>query len=259
MLCRRLVLLLVCVCCLVVATHSAGLLLGLAALKGAILGKKILHHKGGFSGGHHHGYVSHGSYHTPHYPPQYQTSHVHYHTGHIPHYHHFQGGHDVGYSQGWPQKGLYFNKGGLLGKGHLHYSHQGWPQKGHSVYRRSVKEEEQKKGEMVADEGENLLLTTATQLDQDGCILKLVCSLQTTPEEARSSNEAVLASIFTEESDSSSSSSSYSAAFVHAAGVGRQAQDSTPCNKVFSKCLMEEEDMRRALDKAWGCADWNEL
>ncbi|KAK3874243.1 hypothetical protein Pcinc_020797 [Petrolisthes cinctipes] len=252
MLCRRLVLLLVCVCCLVVATHSSGLLLGLAALKGAVLGKKILHHKGGFGGGHH-GHVSYGSYHTPHYPPQYQTSHIHYHTGHIPHYHHVHVGHE-GYGQGWPQKGLFFNKGGWQGKGHLH---QGWPQKGHSIYRRSVKEEE-KKGE-VADESENLLLTTATQLDREGCILKLVCSLQTTPEEARSSNEAVLASIFTEASDSSDSSSSYCAAFVHAAGVGRQAQDSTPCNKVFSKCLMEEEDMRRALDQAWGCADWNEL
>lgn len=256
MLCRRLVLLLVCVCCLVVATHSTGLLLGLAALKGAVLGKKLLLkgglHKGG--GGGHYGYVSHGSYYqpppTPIYPPypQYQTSHVHYHTGHIPHYHYVQlhgKGGGGGYDQSFALKGQYHHQGS--------YSHGGWEQKGHSIYRRSLRGQKEEK----VDARENLLLTTVTQLDQEECILKLVCSIQTKSEEERSPNEAVLATIFTDASDSPSSS--YTAAFVHAAGVGRQEQDSTPCNNVFSKCAMDEKDLTRALDQAWGCADWNDL
>lgn len=267
MLCRRLVLLLVCVCCLVVVTHSTGLLLGLAALKGAVLGKKFLLkgalHKGG--GGRHYGYVSHGSYYQPPPPqplpiyppyPQYQTSHVHYHTGQIPHYHYVQGHVDDhseeegGYGQGFALTGQYYHQGWQQ-RGHGSYSYGGGAQKGHSIYRRSLRGE--KKEEV--DVGENLLLTTVTQLDQEECILKLVCSLQTKPEKERTPNEAVLASIFTD----SPSSSSYTAAFVHAAGVGRQEQDSTPCNRVFSKCVMEETDLRRALDQAWGCADWNDV
>lgn len=103
-------------------------------------------------------------------------------------------------------------------------------------------------GEMMVDE--NLLLTTVTQMDPNGCILKLLCSLQTKPEESLTQQEAVLARMFSDNSDSLSSSN---AAFVYATGVGRQSQNAASCDKLFSKCLMEEEQLSRVLQQSWSC------
>ncbi|KAK3866950.1 hypothetical protein Pcinc_027554 [Petrolisthes cinctipes] len=113
------------------------------------------------------------------------------------------------------------------------------------IGKRSVRQ-----GEMTVDE--NLLLTTVTQLDPNGCILKLLCSLQSKPEEARTAQEAVLVRMFSDNQDSLTSAN---AAFVYAAGVGREAQDVASCDKLFSKCLMEEEQLSRVLQQSWSCGE----
>ncbi|KAK4327399.1 hypothetical protein Pmani_002065 [Petrolisthes manimaculis] len=99
---------------------------------------------------------------------------------------------------------------------------------------------------------ENLLLTTVTQLDPNGCILKLLCSLQAKPEEARTTEEGNLVRMFSDNQDSLTSAN---AAFVYAAGVGREAQDVVSCDKLFSKCLMEEEQLSRVLQQSWSCGE----
>ncbi|KAK4319162.1 hypothetical protein Pmani_009881 [Petrolisthes manimaculis] len=113
------------------------------------------------------------------------------------------------------------------------------------IGKRSVRQ-----GELTVDE--NLLLTTVTQLDPNGCILKLLCSLQAKPEEARTTEEANLVRMFSDNQDSLTSAN---AAFVYAAGVGRETQDVASCDKLFSKCLMEEEQLSRVLQQSWSCGE----
>ncbi|XP_042887602.1 uncharacterized protein LOC122263290 [Penaeus japonicus] len=102
-----------------------------------------------------------------------------------------------------------------------------------------------------AEEGTDLLLSTVGQLDPDGCILKLLCLLQTRSESSLTPEEEALLQIF---SNNSETMSSYNAAFVYATDVGARTRDPAACERLFPKCSLREDQLTRLLQSVWGCA-----
>ncbi|XP_042887601.1 uncharacterized protein LOC122263289 [Penaeus japonicus] len=102
-----------------------------------------------------------------------------------------------------------------------------------------------------AEEGTNLLLSTVGQLDPDGCILKLLCLLQTRSESSLTPEEEGLVQMF---SNNSETMSSYNAAFVYATDVGTRTRDPAVCERLFPKCSLREDQLSRLLQSVWGCA-----
>ncbi|XP_037793522.1 uncharacterized protein LOC119588992 [Penaeus monodon] len=99
-------------------------------------------------------------------------------------------------------------------------------------------------------EGEDLLLSAATQLDSDGCIPRLLCLLETKETSLRSEEESLLLEIF---ANNTEAVNSHNAAFVHATDLGAKTRDPAACKKLFPRCPLSEEQLSSLLQQAWGC------
>ncbi|XP_037791078.1 uncharacterized protein LOC119586423 [Penaeus monodon] len=131
-------------------------------------------------------------------------------------------------------------------RGRSHY-HGGYNGRRHYRYGRSVDPDT----EEDADEGKNLLLSTVGQLDPDGCILKMLCHLQTRSHSSLTPEENLLVDMF---SNNTENMASYNAAFVYAMNVGTKTHDPSVCNGLFPKCSLREEQLSGLLRRVWGCA-----
>ncbi|XP_047472352.1 uncharacterized protein LOC125027357 [Penaeus chinensis] len=107
-----------------------------------------------------------------------------------------------------------------------------------------------KSAETRADEGENLLLSTVGQLDPNGCILKLICLLQTKDQSTLSPEEDLLLGMF---ANSTEALSSYNAAFVYATEIGTKTRSPRACKKFFPRCPLRDDQLAGLLHRAWGC------
>ncbi|XP_042226694.1 uncharacterized protein LOC121869421 [Homarus americanus] len=96
---------------------------------------------------------------------------------------------------------------------------------------------------------EQLLLTTVGELDQNGCILKTLCQLQTKKEGSRTLEEKLLAELFANRTEVTA----YNAPFVHAIDIGRRTGKSAVCDQLFHKCQLSDTELSSLLQQAWGC------
>nr|XP_053626162.1 uncharacterized protein LOC128684041 [Cherax quadricarinatus] len=99
-----------------------------------------------------------------------------------------------------------------------------------------------------ASDEESLLFSAVSQLDHEGCILKLLCHLQTRKEDARSLEENVLVDMF-----ASITETSHNAPFIHALYIGTKTHHPTECDSYFSKCSLNHTQLCDLLQQAWGC------
>lgn len=95
-----------------------------------------------------------------------------------------------------------------------------------------------------------MLLSTVSQLDQSGCILKMLCRLQTKQEGTRTQEEDLLVNMFV---NGTESITSYNAAFVYAADIGSKTHNTAVCDKFFNKCPLSDGELSTLLRQAWGC------
>lgn len=95
----------------------------------------------------------------------------------------------------------------------------------------------------------NLLLTTVTHLDPKGCILKLLCKLETKSLDALTPEEAMVAHMF----NTSESLTPSNAAFVYAAEMGSHSKDAASCDQAFSECTLDEQELRGLFQRSWSC------
>ncbi|XP_069974648.1 uncharacterized protein [Penaeus vannamei] len=123
----------------------------------------------------------------------------------------------------------------------------GYSGRRHYRYGRSVDPDT----EQDADEGKNMLLSTVGHLDPDGCILKMLCNLQTRSHSSLTPEEDLIVDMF---SNNTETMSSYNAAFVYATDVGTKTRDPSVCNKLFPKCSLSEQQLSGLLRRVWGCA-----
>ncbi|XP_027207619.2 uncharacterized protein [Penaeus vannamei] len=107
-----------------------------------------------------------------------------------------------------------------------------------------------KSTETRADEDENLLLSTVGQLDPNGCILKLICLLQTKDQSTLTPEEDLLLGMF---ANNTETLSSYNAAFVYAKEIGTKTRSPHVCKRFFPKCPLRDEQLAGLLHQAWGC------
>ncbi|XP_037793465.1 uncharacterized protein LOC119588915, partial [Penaeus monodon] len=147
----------------------------------------------------------------------------------------------VSYAVGRHQR---YNRRLYHGRSHYRGGYNG---KRHYRYGRSVDPDT----EQDADEGKNLLLSTVGQLDPDGCILKMLCHLQTRSHSSLTPEEDLLVDMF---SNNTENMASYNAAFVYATDVGTKTRDPSVCNGLFPKCSLKEEQLSGLLRRVWGCA-----
>nr|XP_053626163.1 uncharacterized protein LOC128684042 [Cherax quadricarinatus] len=101
-----------------------------------------------------------------------------------------------------------------------------------------------------AREEENVLLSSVSEVDQDGCIRKMLCQLQTKEETSRTLEEKLLAKLFT---NSAEKITPYNAAFVYATDIGMKTRNAAVCAEVFNQCTLSESEMIDLLQKTWGC------
>ncbi|XP_042227165.1 uncharacterized protein LOC121869683 [Homarus americanus] len=96
------------------------------------------------------------------------------------------------------------------------------------------------------EQGEKLLLSAATHLDTDGCVLKLLCHLNNKQVDARTLEETVLLQMF---SDNLETMSSYNTAFKNAT----EAEQGV-CDHVLTQCPLGEEELGNVMRQTWSCA-----
>ncbi|XP_069947892.1 uncharacterized protein [Cherax quadricarinatus] len=101
-----------------------------------------------------------------------------------------------------------------------------------------------------AQEEEKVLLSSVSEVDQDGCIRKMLCQLQTKEETSRTLEEKLLTKLFT---NSNEKITSYNAAFVYATDIGKKTRNAAVCKKVFNKCTLSDAELNDLLQKTWGC------
>ncbi|XP_071540922.1 uncharacterized protein [Panulirus ornatus] len=99
-------------------------------------------------------------------------------------------------------------------------------------------------------DGENLLLSAVGELDPNGCILKMLCHLQTMEEGTRTLEEDILVDMFARGNETLTS---YNAPFIYATDIGSRTRDTTTCDKNFSKCPLSNAQLSGLLHQAWGC------
>jgi len=138
-----------------------------------------------------------------------------------------------------------FALGRRQGQRRTHYQQYHYPGHYHHHYRygRSIEPE--------AGEAEDLLLATATRLDTDGCIKKLLCLLQTKNPETLTPEEDLLQGMFTNATDITASGAN----FVYASDIGAKTHDAATCKKFFSKCSYGQEELTGLLQQSWGCSE----
>ncbi|XP_047472623.1 uncharacterized protein LOC125027570 [Penaeus chinensis] len=99
---------------------------------------------------------------------------------------------------------------------------------------------------------ETLLISTVSQLDQNDCILKLICQLQTKTEETRTAQENVIVDLFSYHLDTFAHVANASV-FLPGNEVDSNALDVGMCDSYFSKCPFAEEHLRSLLQYVWSC------
>ncbi|KAK7028801.1 hypothetical protein SK128_010376 [Halocaridina rubra] len=104
-------------------------------------------------------------------------------------------------------------------------------------------------------EEQKVLLSTASQLDPSGCILKFLCKLQVKEEPKRTLQEKALADMF----NGTENLNSYSAPFFYASDVGSNTKNAAVCDKYYSNCPLSDSELGNLLQKAWGCGFENVL
>ncbi|XP_069949402.1 uncharacterized protein [Cherax quadricarinatus] len=109
--------------------------------------------------------------------------------------------------------------------------------------------EEVQTGLEEVEEAQKLLMSAATHLDTDGCILKFMCYLENKQQSTRSLEENVLLQLF---SNSPETMSFYNTALLEAT-QSRQIQDPARCDKVFPRCLLLEKELSSLIVQTLGC------
>ncbi|XP_071541416.1 uncharacterized protein [Panulirus ornatus] len=107
-------------------------------------------------------------------------------------------------------------------------------------------------GEEVV-ELEKLLVSAASRLDTDGCVLKLLCHLNNKQAHARTLEENVLLQLFSNNPDTLSF---YHATFDNTAADVSKTQEqvaTAACDKVFSSCTLGQEELSSLLQHTWPC------
>ncbi|XP_071541418.1 uncharacterized protein [Panulirus ornatus] len=107
-------------------------------------------------------------------------------------------------------------------------------------------------GEEVV-ELEKLLVSAASRLDTDGCVLKLLCHLNNKQAHARTLEENVLLQLFSNNPDTLSF---YHATFDNTAADVSKTQEqvaTSACDKVFSSCTLGQEELSSLLQQTWPC------
>ncbi|XP_045106511.1 uncharacterized protein LOC123501624 [Portunus trituberculatus] len=133
--------------------------------------------------------------------------------------------------------------GGLLGGfGGRHHKGLGLL---HVLGKRSVDQQQQQAAAV-----DHEMLSMVAQLDPQGCLLKLLCHMETKEAEALSRHETILAGLFRDASDAATPSS---AAFTYAVGIGSKSRDAAVCDKVFSKCPLKYAQLSSVLEESWTC------
>ncbi|XP_045106513.1 uncharacterized protein LOC123501625 [Portunus trituberculatus] len=101
----------------------------------------------------------------------------------------------------------------------------------------------------AATEEEDALLASVTQLDPNGCLLKLLCLTRATPEEERSSHQALLLHLF---GDISSAPTHASEPFAQALQTGGSAQrHAAACRDHYLRCPLSGSALHGMLVMAW--------
>merc|ERR1719369_1698360 len=106
--------------------------------------------------------------------------------------------------------------------------------------------------EVLSPESEEALLKTVAQMDPQGCILRLLCSLQSDKGSKNQTNEAkLLVDLFT--NITMHNPSVISTSFAHAADIGKRSQFrySRQCAKVFKKCPLKDDKLVALLKESW--------
>ncbi|KAG7166300.1 uncharacterized protein LOC121869422 [Homarus americanus] len=87
-------------------------------------------------------------------------------------------------------------------------------------------------------EVEKLLLSAATHLDTDGCVLKLLCHLNNKQVDGLSQEEAVLLKLFHNTST-------------------HKTQDQATCDQMFPQCVLKEVELSSLQQETWGCGTFS--
>ena len=108
-----------------------------------------------------------------------------------------------------------------------------------------------------ASQEEDVLLSSVTQYDSNGCLLKLVCLAQATPEEARTSYQAALVHLFT---DMSYDVTPTRVPFVQALQTGSSARKvKAACDTKYMSCPLPGPVLHGMLVMAWNNHDQQTL
>ncbi|KAK7028806.1 hypothetical protein SK128_010381 [Halocaridina rubra] len=102
----------------------------------------------------------------------------------------------------------------------------------------------------ASEASEDMLLSTIGKLDPNGCILKLLCSLQFKEEANLSLQESVLLDMF---DNNTETLTSYNTAFIYASELGYINQDPLTCDTYFPRCPLRGDHLSGLLQQAWGC------
>ncbi|XP_042230813.1 uncharacterized protein LOC121872212 isoform X1 [Homarus americanus] len=104
-----------------------------------------------------------------------------------------------------------------------------------------------------SDDEKNILLSVMTQLDPDGCILKLLCSLEASSTEGvHTPKERALVNTFTNQNETLTP---YNAAYIYAVNIGQHAHDAALCDKKFNKCSISVAELRDLLEWSSNCGE----
>lgn len=116
--------------------------------------------------------------------------------------------------------------------------------RGYNRYRRAV-------GADPNEEG--VLLSSVTQLDPNGCLLKLLCLAQATPEEARTPYQAALVHLF---ADISHAPTPVGVPFVQALQAGgSEGKPGAACYANYASCPLSGPTLHGMLVMAWDSGD----
>ncbi|XP_050729858.1 uncharacterized protein LOC127005200 [Eriocheir sinensis] len=100
---------------------------------------------------------------------------------------------------------------------------------------------------------DDVLLSSVTQMDPDGCLLKLLCLARATPAAARTPYQASLVHLF---ADITQAPTPAGIPFVQALHTGSAAGKATAaCQASHSSCPLSEAILHGMLVQAWGAAD----
>jgi len=98
----------------------------------------------------------------------------------------------------------------------------------------------------------NLFITLAANSDRLGCGLRLVCELEATPDEALSTDEKLILSLFGRHVKPTAFSqlSNPKSGFLYAAYIGSNAKNVSECHEAFDECPFDRVTIMKAFNAA---------